>query len=78
MGHLMVDEGVFDDWRFLDDDDSDEDGLGLARRPYNLPVRAKVNDWDDVDFFQRFRLTKCTFLMVLQLVAPALHHPNPR
>lgn len=78
MGHLMLNEGVFDDWDFLDEDDDDDLLPRLARRPYNLPVRATVNDWDDTDFFQRFRLTKRTFLGLLQLVAPALYHPNPR
>lgn len=76
MSHLLIDAGVFDDWAFLDEDQ--EDVPRLARRPYNLPVRSTVNTWDDVEFFQRFRLSKRTFLMVLQLVAPALLHPHPR
>lgn len=63
----------------LYNDDDDEDDVGrLARRPYNLPVRATINSWDDVEFFDRFRLTKQTFLYVLQLVGPALEHPQPR
>lgn len=73
MGHLIMNGGVFDD-----DGDDDDNVVRLARRPYNLPERATVNDWDYVDFFQRFRITKRTFLVVIQLVAPALHHRNPR
>ena len=76
MDNSILNSGVFDDWRFLDDDDDYADVLGLIRRPYYLPVRANIDNWDDVDFFQRFRLTKRTFLIVLQLIAPAIKHPN--
>lgn len=65
------------DWLWEDDDDDDE-VRHFDRRVYTIPVRATMNTWDDFDFFMRFRITKPTFLMVLQMVEPALQHPNPR
>lgn len=63
------------DWLWEDDDGNVQQ---IDRRLYNIPVRATINEWDDIEFFMRFRITKPTFLMVLQMVAPALQHPNPR
>lgn len=48
------------------------------RRPYQQRAHATMNDWDDYDFFVRFGVTKPTFQMVLQLIAPTLQHPQPR
>lgn len=56
----------------------DKNGENIPRREYRLLQRAGMNDWDDVDFFRRFRLTKGTFLQVLQLVGPELEHVQPR
>lgn len=62
---------IFNDFLFMDD-------ILEERRIYRMPIRATINTWDDTDFFRRFRLTKQTFLAVLQLVAEDLQHPQPR
>lgn len=62
----------------LFDDDEDDAIEFFERREYRILQRAGMNDWDDVDFFRRFRLTKPTFLRVLQLVGPELEHVHPR
>lgn len=59
-------------------DEEDDDGMVVERRPYGLPVRPTIDSWDDLDFFMRFRMSKPTFQMVLQLILPALQHPRPR
>lgn len=39
------------------------------RRPYLLSVRIDhLNKWDDIDFIARFRLSKKTFKIVLEMV----------
>lgn len=39
------------------------------RRPYLLSIRIDhLNKWDDQDFFARFRLSKNTFKIVLEMV----------
>lgn len=64
---------------FVDGDDDEDDDIDLVgRREYRIMQRAEMNDWDDVDFFRRFRLTKPTFVRVLQLVGPELEHMQPR
>lgn len=61
---------------FVDDGDDQRDVV--MRRPYRIFHRAEMGNWDDIDFFRRFRLTKPTFLHVLEMVEPALRHPQPR
>lgn len=60
------------DW--LDDDVH----VPNIRRSYQQRMRATINEWDDYEFFVRFRMTKPTFNMVLQLITPTLQHPQPR
>lgn len=51
----------------------DEDGDDIFnRRTYRILNRAKMNDWDDIEFYQRFRFTKPFFHRILALVTPAL------
>lgn len=61
----------------FDDNDEDEHQFRV-RRPYQMQFRATINSWDDFDFYGRFRMMKRTFLYVLDLVAQALRHPQPR
>lgn len=61
------------DWLFEDDEDEFR-----VRRPYQMRLRMTINNWDDFDFYSRFRMKKQTFLLVLDLVSPALQHPQPR
>lgn len=59
-------------------EDEEDEELYRRRRPYSMGNRATINDWDDVSFFNRFRLTKTTFLMVLELIRNQLEAPNTR
>lgn len=65
MGRLMLNEGVFDDWHFLDDDDDDNDDKESRLVPLismnHSHVHATIDGWGHSDFLQRFRLTKSTF-----------------
>lgn len=70
----LLDMGM--DW--LDDEDDDAVEFRNDRRPYSLPVRSTIDDWDDLEFIIRFRLTKATFRSVLQLITPELQVPQPR
>lgn len=63
------------DWIFMDDDNDNEINV---RRPYRIRLQVTMNNWDDFDFRCRFRVTKRTFLSILELVAPILQHPQPR
>lgn len=56
----------------------DEEELTIERRPYRLQHRATVDEWDDLDFLMRFRLTKPTFITVLEMIRPELDHLQPR
>lgn len=60
------------------EDENEDDCLVIARRTYRLSVRATMDNWDDLDFFARFRMRKATFLMVLHLISPLLQYPQPR
>lgn len=49
------------------------DGVDIfERRIYRLLNRRTINNWDDIDFFVRFRLTKPVFVELLAMVSPAL------
>lgn len=62
---------IFADWVCRDDGDDDDD-VHEERHIYQIPACTTINEWDDIDIFRRFRLTKGTFLEVLQLVADDL------
>lgn len=49
-----------------------------ARRPYTVRTRISIDDYDDVDFLQRFRLSKNTVLQILELVEHDLDFDDPR
>lgn len=65
------------DW-LDEDEEGGDDSLVIARRPYRLPVHPKMDKWNDLDFFIRFRMSKATFQFVLQLISPALQYRQPR
>lgn len=60
--------------RFLLDDllSSDEDDNIEQTRVYKIQIRRAVNNWDDMHFRQRFRLTKPSFYKLLNMVTPYL------
>lgn len=49
-----------------------------ARRPYTVQERISIDNWDDVDFAQRFRLSKSTVLQILELIRQELTFDDPR
>lgn len=42
------------------------------RREYKMFPRIDIDKWDDVDFLDRFRLTKPTVIKVLQMIQSSL------
>lgn len=60
------------------DSDSDEGNSGSQRRQYKMAKRIQVDCWDDYDFNYRFRMSKTTFVRVLEMVRSDLEHINPR
>lgn len=66
---------LFDD-SLSDSDEENEDVYEIrrqyVRRPYTLRSHAELDEWDDVAFYQRFRMTKRTFRRVVDLVEPHL------
>lgn len=68
-------------WRFLDDEEenSAENGvLILTRRQYKMRVRINIDNWDDLDFFMRFRLQKSTVMMILDMIQSSLEVDETR
>ncbi|KAE9545612.1 hypothetical protein AGLY_001155 [Aphis glycines] len=58
---------------FYDDDVEFQEYLNYQRRPYT--VRTKVDHfstWDELDFKNRFRLSKETVLMILNMIGPTI------
>lgn len=45
-----------------------EEGAVRERREYKMFPRIGVDKWDDLDFLQRFRLSKHTVVQVLQML----------
>lgn len=67
------------DANWLWDDDDAEDVDDVERQPYHLWDRATVDaSWTEEDFFKRFRVRKSTFRQILEMITPALQHPNRR
>lgn len=62
-----------------DDDEYFYNFVEYQRRPQI--VRQRFNpfeEYDDKDFFIRFRLSKATVLYILELIEGALEHPTDR
>ncbi|KAB0805309.1 hypothetical protein PPYR_02279 [Photinus pyralis] len=59
---------------------SDEELLGVeVHRPYTIRERNHhFDDWDDVDFFRRFRLSKQSVEVVLNLIQNQIQHRTNR
>lgn len=49
-----------------------------VRREYTMPRRIEVDDFDDVDFYGRFRMTKRTVLRILELIREKLTYSEER
>lgn len=57
----------------------DEDEIDIMeRRSYRLLNRRQINEWDDVEFHQRFRFTKPFFERLLALIGPTLANDQDR
>lgn len=53
----------------------DENEIDIfERRVYRILNRRKINEWDDIEFKQRFRFTKPFFLRLLAMAGPLLAH----
>lgn len=63
---------LFDDSLSDSDEECDEIRRLNVRRPYTLRSHAELDEWDDVAFYQRYRMTKRTFRRVVDLVEPHL------
>lgn len=75
----FVDDFYLLDWMDEEDAAIEAEIFGqYDRRPYGLPMRATIDTWDDYEFLVRFRMSKPTFEMVLQMIEPTLRHPQPR
>lgn len=59
-------------------DDDEENTLVMERRQYKMMERIDMENWDDKDFFQRFRLTKPTVAKVLEIIRPDLEYSQER
>lgn len=63
---------------FLIHEDEEID-IGEPRRPRWIRERNNFfDDYDDVDFVTRFRLSKTSFLNVLQEIEDRLEYPSER
>lgn len=51
-----------------DEGSDDDEFVGAARRDYKMRRRVQVEDFDDCDFFARFRMKKDTVMRVLELI----------
>lgn len=56
----------------------EEDVFVAERRQYRMLERVQVDLWDDYDFIYRFRLSKSTFAVVLEMVRADLEWIQPR
>lgn len=54
----------------------EDEHLFKERRQYRMPKRVTFDDWDDLDFVQRFRLSKATVREVTEMVKPDLTFPG--
>lgn len=77
-GNVPVDVNIFTD---SSDSDSDlEDYVNVVlRRPRTLHQRPDhINYWDDLDFFNRFRLTKNTVQILVNEIQEQIRYPTER
>lgn len=59
--------------------DSGEINIKKSRKPRNFRPRIdNFNKWNDEEFFFRFRLTKPTVLMILNLINDKIEFPTNR
>eukprot|EP00102_Acyrthosiphon_pisum_P019200 XP_016656410.1 PREDICTED: putative nuclease HARBI1 isoform X2 [Acyrthosiphon pisum] len=64
---------------FYDDDEEFGVYLNYQRRPYTVRTRVDhFNTWDEHDFKTRFRLSKETVLMILDLIGPSISSNTDR
>lgn len=71
-----------DEFRLLElleeiEDDAEVPDL-VGRRQYRLMDRIQMESFDDVDFKFRFRVSKFTFVTVLDMIRADLEYVNPR
>lgn len=63
---------------FFDELDDEEHRDVVGRRQYRMMDRLQVDAFDDVDFIFRFRLSKQTFVDVLDMIRADLEYIMPR
>lgn len=63
---------VIDDMDDVLDAEEEEAIVMRVRRPYRFMTRIGLDQWDDVDFLQRFRIMKPTVLRVLTIIEERL------
>lgn len=65
---LLDEQDEFHDW------DDEEDAPNRGRRQYLMRRRIEIDDWDDVDYINRFRISKESTIEILQLIEEDLLH----
>jgi len=64
---------------FYDDDVEFQEYLNYQRRPYTVRTRVDhFSTWDELDFKNRFRLSKETVLMILNMIGPTISSNTDR
>lgn len=71
--HVLFPE-LFGEHFLFGEDDHDI----FERRQYRLLNRQHMNHWDDVDFFDRFRITKEFFIELVDIIRPILNVDESR
>lgn len=61
-----------------DADSDDDDFVGAIRREYKMRRRVQMEDFDDFDFYGRFRMRKETVMRVLELIQHKLTYSQER
>lgn len=72
----LEDLDAFDWMENLSEDE--EDVLVTERRQYTMAQRINMTNWDDYDFFVRFRLHKETVAQILQMILPSLTYNDDK
>lgn len=71
---------------YYDDSDSDNETVNILNefnryfnRPYVVRTRDNhVEKWDDIEFVRRFRVSKATANMILEIIQTNIAHPTGR
>lgn len=68
---------MFSDQEDISDEELHENVLVFQRRPKTIRPRPNhFNIWEDDEFYNRFRLSKNSANMLLELIGPNIQHPT--